>query len=98
MKPYLSVFISFLLVSMLIGPAGAAKNPIFESTESLPEQANPYVEGEKWVETDIKIPPYPDDDDLIDIQMLDPDNRFAYYLDEESLTVSEKDYVLRNTR
>ena len=100
MKPYLFNFFAVLFVSMWIGSASAAKNPIFESSDmsdSLADEANPYVEGEKWAETDIKIPPYPEDGDLMDLQMLDPDNRFQYYMDEKSLSVSKKDYVVRYT-
>jgi hypothetical protein len=91
-----------LLLSMLLYlPLANARegNAIFDSEDkgSLAEQDNPYVEGKKWAETDIKIPPYPDDSDLMDLEVDRPDDGFTYYIDEKSLSVSDKDYVVRYT-
>ena len=90
------VLLSILLLHVSLSHA-RGNNDIFDSEGSLDEQNNPFVEGEKWAETDIKIPPYPDDSDLMDLEVDRPDDGFTYFLDEKSLSVSEKDYVVRYT-
>lgn len=102
MKYYPLKIILVLLVSFHIGSAYASrKDDVGEvvggHAQSLPDKANPFVEGEKWEEIDVKIPEYPDDDDLIDLQVLDPANGLKYYIDEKSLSVSKNDYVVRYT-
>jgi CNP1-like family len=100
MKHYLFNTLLVLVLSVQIGNAYArGKTPRIDSSnvENLPDQANPYVEGEKWAETDVKLPPYPDDGDLIDLHLDDPRNKFEYYIDEKSLSVSDKDFVVRYT-
>ncbi|MCP3672185.1 MAG: hypothetical protein GY814_17495 [Gammaproteobacteria bacterium] len=72
-------------------------NTIYEDTGSLDEQNNPFVEGPKWEERELKLPPYPKDGDLMDLELDDPNGNFTYYLDEKSLSVSKKDYVVRYT-
>jgi len=91
-----------LLLTLLLASSFAqarGDNPIFdgESKGSLDEQNSPFVERGKWVETDVQIPPYPDNSDLMDLHVDDPGNKFTYYIDEKSISVSDKDYVVRYT-
>jgi hypothetical protein len=81
----------------LVSSAYAREIVVDGNQKSLPDKKYEYEEGEPWKEDEAKIPPYPDDGDLMELQLDDPNNRFTYYMDEESLEVSEKDYVVRYT-
>jgi hypothetical protein len=97
MKNSLLRTVLFLGLSVLVSTAYARKIVVDGNQQSLPDQKFEYQEGEAWKEIDVKIPPYPDDSDLMELQLDDPNNRFTYYMDEESLEVSETDYVVRYT-
>ncbi len=97
MKNSLLLVIMLVALSFLVSSAYARKIVVDGNQQSLPDQKYEYEEGEAWKEIDIKIPPYPDDSDLMELQLDDPNNRFTYYMDEESLDVSEADYVVRYT-
>lgn len=97
MKNSLLNVIVMVTISILVSSAHARKIVVDGNQQSLPDQKYEYEEGEAWKEIDIKIPPYPDDSDLMELQLDDPNNRFTYYMDEESLEVSETDYVVRYT-
>ncbi len=97
MKRYLLNIILVLVISIQAGSVYAKKIIVDGNQQSLPEQKFPFEEGEPWKEDNLKIPPYPDDGDLMELQLDDPSNRFTYYMDEESLAVSEADYVVRYT-
>jgi hypothetical protein len=97
MKNSLLRTILFLGLSVLVSTSYARKIVVDGNQQSLPDQKYEYEEGEAWKEIDVKIPPYPDDSDLMELQLDDPNNRFTYYMDEESLEVSETDYVVRYT-
>ncbi len=97
MKNSLLQVIMLVALSFLVSSAYARKIVLDGHQQSLPDQKYQYQEGEAWKENDLKIPPYPDDSDLMELQLYDPNNRFTYYMDEESLDVSEADYVVRYT-
>jgi hypothetical protein len=97
MKHYLFKTILVLALSILVSHVYAREIIVDGNQQSLPDKKYEYEEGEQWKEIDIKIPSYPDDGDLMELQLYDPNNRFTYYMDEESLTVSENDYVVRYT-
>jgi hypothetical protein len=97
MKNSLIRTVLFVGLSVLVSTAYARKIVVDGNQQSLPDQKYEYQEGEAWKEIDVKIPPYPDDSDLMELQLDDPNNRFTYYMDEESLEVSETDYVVRYT-
>lgn len=97
MKNSLLQVIMLVTLSFLVSSAYARKMVLDGHQQSLPDQKYQYQEGEAWKENDLKIPPYPDDSDLMELQLYDPNNRFTYYMDEESLDVSEADYVVRYT-
>jgi len=98
MKHYPVTILLALCLLLQFSAANARKeNTIYEDAGTLAEQDNPFVEGPKWEEVELKLPPYPKDGNLLDLQMDDPDNKFTYYLDEKSLSVSKKDYLVRYT-
>ena len=97
MKQYLLKAILILGVLALISSAYARDIVLDGNQQSLPDQKYEFEEGEAWKENDLKIPPYPDDGDLMELQLDDPNNRFTYYMDEESLSISKNDYVVRYT-
>jgi len=98
MKLNLLKILLLLLALVLTSSAYAKRNIVVDGNQqSLPDQKFQFEEGEAWKEIDIKIPPYPDDGDLMELQLDDPSGRFTYYMDEESLTISKNDYVVRYT-
>lgn len=99
MKHYSLTIILLLVLSVQIGNAYASRTDevVGGHAQSMPDKANPFVEGEKWAEINVKIPEYPDDGDLIQLPVLDPANKLEYYIDEKSLSVSKDDYVVRYT-
>jgi uncharacterized protein YxeA len=87
-----------LVLTVMVSHVQARKIVVDGNQESLPSQKYGYVEGEAWKEIDVKIPSYPDDGDLMELRLdAANQNRFTYYMDEESLSVSEKDYAVRYT-
>lgn len=58
--------------------------------------AIPYTEREGWKEDPVKLPPYPDGQDLLPVSVQIPDSNLQLYLHEPSLTVG-KDGVVRYT-
>ncbi len=87
-----------LVLLLHVGSVYARKPILGEQVQSLPDQKYEFEEGEAWKEIDIKIPPYPDDGDLMELYLDVPNqSRFTYYMDEESLTISKSDYVVRYT-
>ncbi len=98
MKNYpLTILLGLCLLLQFSAANAREENTIYEDAGTLDEQNNPFVEGPKWKESELKLPPYPKDGDLLDMELDDPDNKFTYYLDEKSLSVSKKDYVVRYT-
>lgn len=97
MKVFWFKSVLIVVIFILVSSAYARKIVVDGNQQSLPDQKYEYEEGEAWKEIDIKIPPYPDDGDLMELQLDDPNNRFTYYMDEESLAVSENDFVVRYT-
>ncbi len=97
MQHYLLTIVLILVMSIQTGSAYARKIVVDGNQQSLPDQKYQFEEGEPWKEIEAKIPPYPEDGDLMELQLDDPNKRFTYYMDEESLSVSENDYVVRYT-
>ncbi len=102
MRYYPVKILLVLVLSLRIGSVYASRaddvgEVVGGHAQSLPDKANPFVEGEKWAETNVKIPDYPDDGDLIQLPVLDTANKLEYYIDEKSLSVSKNDYVVRYT-
>ena len=53
-----------------------------------PHDAVPhYEEPPEWEEQQTELPPYPKDEDLLEIHFQRPDSRFRYYLDPGSLAI-----------
>ncbi len=90
--------ILILLLAVQLGHVHARDIPLAGNQQSLPDQKFQYEEGEAWKEEDVKIPPYPDDGDLMELYLdVANQSKFTYYMDEESLSVSKNDYVVRYT-
>jgi len=53
-------------------------------------------EGEKWRERGVDLPPYPEEGDLVEFQVDDPQQRFRYFIDRRNLSVGD-DGVVRYT-
>jgi hypothetical protein len=51
----------------------------------------------EWKEGKVKIPPYPDDGDLLEFYVDGANPNFRYYVDESSLSIGESDKVARYT-
>ena len=87
-----------LLACLLAGMAGAAAA---QNTNDLPQnlggKSDWELEQEKrnWQEADVRLPPYPRDDALIEIRV-SSDTRFRFFVDPASLS-SGPDGVVRYT-
>ena len=53
-------------------------------------------EAEMWQEGGVELPPYPEEADLVEFQVDDPQARFRYFIDGRNLKVGE-DQVVRYT-
>ena len=53
-----------------------------------------YVPAEKWKESTVEIPRWPEEDELLEVPIGRAGDPFRYYIDPESLTVSD-DRVVR---
>ncbi len=98
MKHYLLKIIPVILLSAQIGSAYARNIIVDGNQQSLPDKKYQFEEGPAWKEDNLKIPPYPDDDDLLELYLdVANQSKFTYYIDEKSLSISKGDYVVRYT-
>lgn len=84
-----------LLLSLVSLPGGlhAAGNWSFDDPhDTVPD----HIEEEKWKEAESKLPPFPQDGNLVDLRLDYPGSRFSYFLDSESLELGD-DNVIRYT-
>ena len=83
----------------LAGGAWAARERPF--IDQMPTQGSidPHdIEEYEWKEEkEIEIPPYPDDDDLLQFEVDGDSSNFEYYIDTKSLSVGKDDNVARYT-
>lgn len=83
-----------LLMLLAGGPALAVKNWSYEDPHDSPLR---YQEDEPWQEQQLReLPPFPEDDRLLEIPFEHPGARFRFLIDPESLSVGE-DGVVRYT-
>ncbi|MCW8905799.1 MAG: CNP1-like family protein [Sedimenticola sp.] len=61
------------------------------------DSVNPNVEEYVWEEQETGLPPYPEDDNLIEFQVTRPNAAFRYYIDADSLSYNPKDGIVRYT-
>lgn len=61
------------------------------------ESVNPNVEEYEWTEKDSQLPPFPEDDNLIEFQVTRPSASFSYFIDANSISYTEADGVVRYT-
>ncbi len=88
---YISLSLSLTLFSAL-AMGRDVMNPD-ENFAAIPEED---IEEYEWKEGQVKLPPYPEDGDLIEFEVDAGNPRFEYFLDEKSLSVGE-DEVVRYT-
>jgi hypothetical protein len=61
------------------------------------ETDNPNVEEYEWSEQGAKLPPFPEDDNLIEFQVTRPNASFNYFIDADSVSYTEADGIVRYT-
>ncbi|WP_052761301.1 CNP1-like family protein [Sedimenticola thiotaurini] len=61
------------------------------------ETYNPNVEEYTWVEKNAKLPPFPEDDNLIEFEVNSANPRFRYFIDAKSVSYTKEDGVVRYT-
>lgn len=83
---YLSLICGGLLLS---APLSAQEN-------DDPDLGNGFIEPPKWQEAEIAIPPFPNRDELVKVEVDRVDMPFSFYIDPASLSV-DKDGVSRYT-
>jgi hypothetical protein len=84
--------LSLILALTLVGPLGAADRDRFISE---PMDVNPNAkEAGPWKEQDAaKLPPWPQDADLVEFHTGDPNTPFRHYIDTKSLSVDAQQIV-----
>ena len=92
------LFAGFCLMVLADGAWAARERPFIDQ---MPTQGsidpNDIEEYEWQEEKEIKIPPYPDDDDLLQFEVDGDSSNFEYYIDTKSLSVGKDDNVARYT-
>lgn len=58
---------------------------------------NPNVEEYEWKEQESDLPPFPEDENLIEFQVTRPNAAFNYFIDTNSLNYSRSEGVVRYT-
>lgn len=58
---------------------------------------NPNVEDYVWEEGQTKIPPFPEDENLIEFRVTRPSAAFSYFIDANSLSYTKADGIVRYT-
>ena len=85
------LFSSFFFCSGLLLAA-----PLSAIETDDPDLGGGFIEGPEWKEGNVVIPPYPQIDELIKIQLDRADQPFNFYLDPKSVAIGE-DGVVRYT-
>jgi len=81
-----------LLLGLFCLPAGlhAASNWEFNDPhDSVPD----HIEEDKWKEAESKLPPFPQEENLVDLHLDYPGSKFSYFLDAESLQLGDDDVI-----
>ncbi len=81
-----------ILLSLFCLPNGlhAAGNWEFDDPhDSVPD----HIEEKEWEEAESKLPPFPRDENLVDLGLDYPGSRFSYYVDSDSLKRGDDDVV-----
>jgi len=60
---------------------------------SSPSDVVPNSEEQEWQEQGAKLPPFPQEQDLVDLRLDYPGSRFSYFLDSESLKIGNDDVI-----
>jgi hypothetical protein len=84
-----------VLGGVLAAPVALAQESpfVFGPEEIVPKSVKP---GEKWKEGDVQLPAWPRDNNLVEVQIDQPDDRFTYLIDQASLETGD-DGVVRYT-
>lgn len=91
MKPLIRY--CFVLLSLVTVGAGARDRPFVDEAST---DRTDIEEGAPWAERGFVLPPYPEDDDLIEFPVDKPGSPFRYYIDGKHLSVGE-DAAVRYT-
>jgi hypothetical protein len=95
----LGVFHLIGILFSLAAAAALARDPI-PIVDQMPNKSDippDEIKEYEWKEGKVKIPPYPDDGDLLEFYVDGANPNFRYFLDENSLSIGESDNVARYT-
>jgi len=68
-----------------------------EMENDSPDLGGGFTEAKPWQEGSVNIPPYPQADDLIKVEVDRVDMPFDFYLDSKNISYSEKEGLIRYT-
>ncbi len=88
-----TILLFAMLLALGILDAGARERPFVDEPSG---DRDDIEEGEIWKERGVELPPYPEETDLVEFRVDDPQARFRYFIDGRNLTVGE-DQVVRYT-
>jgi hypothetical protein len=81
-----------LLLLASVGIAGMATAQNFVLDAEPPAPSN-ITTGPTWKESDVALPSWPQDQDLVELEVDGPDQAFRYFLDSRTLQVGADDVI-----
>jgi hypothetical protein len=90
---------SFILgvVLALVALQVAAESAVDSFSKNPNQSLNPNVEEYEWEEGEWNLPQLPSEESLLEFSVDQSKGRFTYFIDKNSLSISEKDGVVRYT-
>jgi len=90
---------TIVLLSMCVALAAQAgrERPFLDEPRPMSQTAPEWIEEQAWQEAEVKLPPYPKDEALVEFQVDRPNDRFRYFLDRDAISVDGGDGVVRYT-
>ncbi len=94
----LNLLIAITITLLLVTDANARKPiPIIDQMPNASDIPEDQIEEYKWEEGKVKLPDYPEDDNLQEFIVDGADNRFEYFIDTKSLSSNDNNYLVLYT-
>ncbi len=96
-QSYLLLVITAFLLVLATDVSARKPIPIVDEMPNKGDISEDQITEYKWEEGSTKIPPYPEDDNLLEFIVDASEDRFEYFIDTSSISVGENDSVIRYT-
>ena len=85
------------LYSLLFLIGSLVVSPCFAEQETDDSDLGGFIEAPKWKEDEVVIPPFPNTDDLLKVEIDRAGSPFNFYVDSKNLSISSDKGVIRYT-